>query len=433
MSKQTISERMKKYFDPKFPFEDLADLHEGLCSNAASFDAKQTRKRLLKDSSYVPANVWRFWFKPFDLRWAYIETNSNLWNRVRPALVTQAARGNQFLLVRRNAPKFPDGAAIYFSRHLSDQHALHTDAYFIPFEIEPFVTPKKNAKQTRLSLQPTSESFGRKLNLGIKARLYLSDLGIHNQGADSKDRSAIWLHSLAVGNTPQYLLENADGIRHDWPRIPLPNAQASLLSSAKLGGQLAALLDVENSVKGVSSGDVRTELKPIGTITRTGGGALKEEDLALTAGWGHSGKGDVTMPGKGKVVERTYSDAERNLILEGSKGLGLSENDVWTHLGANTCDVYLNDVAYWSNIPSGVWDYSIGGYQVIKKWLSYREESLLGRPLTADEVRYVQEMARRIAAILLLEPALDANYESIKANTFSWPPSPDPLADAKSS
>ena len=91
-------------------------------------------------------------------------------------------------------------------------------------------------------------------------------------------------------------------------------------------------------------------------------------------------------------------------------------------LGTRTCDVYLNEVTYWSNIPLRVWEYTIGGYQVIKKWLSYREEPLLGRPLTIDEVRYVQEMARRIAAILLLEPALDANYESIKSHAFPWPP-----------
>ena len=61
--------------------------------------------------------------------------------------------------------------------------------------------------------------------------------------------------------------------------------------------------------------------------------------------------------------------------------------------------------------PQRVWTYTIGGYQVIKKWLSYRERPLLGRDLTVDEARYVTEMARRIAAILLLEPALDANYE----------------------
>ena len=64
---------------------------------------------------------------------------------------------------------------------------------------------------------------------------------------------------------------------------------------------------------------------------------------------------------------------------------------------------------------------TIGGYQVIKKWLSYRELELLGRPLTPDEAREVMNMARRIAAIVLLEPALDANYQAIKDSTYSWP------------
>jgi len=58
---------------------------------------------------------------------------------------------------------------------------------------------------------------------------------------------------------------------------------------------------------------------------------------------------------------------------------------------------------------------------VMKKWLSYRERALLGRDLRPDEARYVTEMARRIAAILLLEPALDANYMRVKAETYPWP------------
>ncbi len=78
-------------------------------------------------------------------------------------------------------------------------------------------------------------------------------------------------------------------------------------------------------------------------------------------------------------------------------------------------------MSYWKNIPTKVWDYTIGGYQVIKKWLSYREQELLMRSLTKDEVREVTNMARRIAAILLLEPALDKNYSIIKQSTYAWP------------
>jgi hypothetical protein len=90
-------------------------------------------------------------------------------------------------------------------------------------------------------------------------------------------------------------------------------------------------------------------------------------------------------------------------------------------LGKTTFDIYLNDRAYWKNVPARVWEYTIGGYQVMKKWLSYREKELLGRGLTMDEARYVTEMARRIAAILLLEPALDENYQAVKAATYPWP------------
>ncbi len=115
-------------------------------------------------------------------------------------------------------------------------------------------------------------------------------------------------------------------------------------------------------------------------------------DLDLTAGWGHAGKGGVTMPGKGKLIRR--------------------EDGAY--------DIFLNDVACWRNVPETVWDYTIGGYQVIKKWLSYREKPLLGRGLTPDEVRYVTEMARRLAALVALQTSLDANYRKVIQTTYPW-------------
>ena len=46
------------------------------------------------------------------------------------------------------------------------------------------------------------------------------------------------------------------------------------------------------------------------------------------------------------------------------------------------------------NVPRPVWEYTLGGYQVLKKWLSYREQTLLGRPLTVDEVTYFRDVIR---------------------------------------
>lgn len=55
--------------------------------------------------------------------------------------------------------------------------------------------------------------------------------------------------------------------------------------------------------------------------------------------------------------------------------------------------------------------------------LSYREFSLLGRALTIDEAREVTNMARRIAAIVALEAALDDNYRTVKDHAYLWRPS----------
>jgi hypothetical protein len=155
----------------------------------------------------------------------------------------------------------------------------------------------------------------------------------------------------------------------------------------------------------VTIGKINPELRNIGVISKLGGGNLNpDQELSLTVGWGHAGKEGVTMPGKGKVQKREYSADELKMLNQ----------PMQTLLGKTTLDIYLNDLAYWKNIPTRVWDYTIGGYQVIKKWLSYREETLLGRSLNVEEVREVSNITRRIAAILLLEEQLDHNYEKIK-------------------
>jgi hypothetical protein len=115
------------------------------------------------------------------------------------------------------------------------------------------------------------------------------------------------------------------------------------------------------------------------------------------------------MPGKDKMITRAYRPEEQ------------PESPHLELLGKSTHDIYLNDTAYWRNVPEKVWDFTIGGYQVMKKWLSYREHELLGRPLTLDEAREVTHMARRLASLLLLAPALDANYAVAKEGATPLP------------
>jgi hypothetical protein len=204
---------------------------------------------------------------------------------------------------------------------------------------------------------------------------------------------------------------------------PLPTVRALVAPtvkryrSGKFRKQAAVLLDPEKLLPGVDSGKIRTELMKIAVMTKLSAEPL---NLSLTAGWGRAGQNGVTMPGKGRLETRGYT-AE-----EAGQASSLSAHSVSKDrleacptllLGSATHDVFLNESACWRNVPEKVWDYTIGGYQVMKKWLSYREHALLGRPLTPDEAREVTHMARRLAALILLQPELDRNYQAVKAAT----------------
>jgi hypothetical protein len=65
-------------------------------------------------------------------------------------------------------------------------------------------------------------------------------------------------------------------------------------------------------------------------------------------------------------------------------------------------------------VPTSVWEYRIGGYQVVKKWLSYRQQDLLGRPLTVEESRHVTNIIRRLSVIVLLTDQLNENYRACR-------------------
>jgi hypothetical protein len=397
IDRAALEKRMRAYFDRKLDWEDYKALGYGLTDDQARFVAKDARVKAQGAEEFDEKRLVRYSLRPFDTRTAYYTGVRPVWNEPRPALWPQFFEGNSFLTTRPVGVAQPEGAPFFFTRALGDNDFLRGHAYYFALKIRGRVT---------------------RANFSNVAQEYLSAISVDMMASD-----ALWMHALAIGYSPAYLTENADGVRQDWPRIPLPNSRELLETSADLGRKIAALLDTENPVDAVTAGKLRPELSSIAIISNSGGGNLDpaKGHLALTAGWGHAGKGGVVMPARGRIIKREYTQAEREAIAAGAAALGLSTDDALALLGEHTCDIYLNGTANWRNIPAQVWEYTIGGYQVIKKWLSYRESELLRRDLTPDEVAEVTAMARRIAAIILMTPALDANYQAVKSNTYGWP------------
>ena len=235
---------------------------------------------------------------------------------------------------------------------------------------------------------------GRRFNLTNTAQRYLERLRL---GVED-----LFHHVLATLHDPAYREDNVGALRMEWPRVPLPSwpdggeasAAAVLAESAARGRKIAALLDPEAPVPGVTQAPPRPDLVAIAVPSTVDGRNLADDDFALTAKWGRVGTGAVVIPGKGRVTERTCTPEEYEVL-----------GTTFTSLNETTFDVWLNDRAFWRNVPAAVWHYRLGGYQVLKKWLSYREQDILGRALYPNEIAYFSDTARRIAAILrLTEP-----------------------------
>lgn len=338
--------------------------------------------------------IVRYVYRPFDRRWLYWESQHGLLDRERSDYVPHVGPDNLWIEARQKQPTdaFDRG---YVVRDLADNFGNGLSSYF------PLFVNSTEADGALFA--------GSRPNLSRAALTYLENV----RGTPR----ALFAHAVAIQHARAFRVQNAGGLRGDWPRIPLPSTQTQLIVSAALGDRLIGAFVSEGS------DDKLEALRSIGSIARLNGGHLNPAtELFVTARWGVRGQGGVTMPSRGKYLERAYTPDERTAVAEAAAANELSLDQAISLLGETTFDVYLNEVAFWRNVPKNVWGYTLGSYQVIKKWLSYREAPILGRPLTVEEVREVSDIARRIAAIILMGPALDANYEAVKADPYSWPP-----------
>ena len=369
-----LQARVRDYFDPDVSHEEIARRYPGVMKATAGFNARKVRDALRARGGPNEGGFVRFAYRPFDTRWLYWEADGSLLDRPRPDYRPHVFEGNLWLVTQQKPRR--EWSPPQVISHIGCLDLMDRSATCISVWLD----------EDRLG---TDGSSARRANLSRTARRYLERLS-----ASVED---LFHHVLATLHDPAYRAANAGALRMEWPRIPLPGwpdgaadgAAEALAASAAQGRALAQLLDPDTPVPGITTGALRPEVAVIAVPTTTGGRNMTGEDFAVTAGWGHYGTGDAVMPGQGRIVERVFTLEERAAM-----------DDSLAVLGETAFDVYLNANTFWRNVPAAVWRYKLGGYQVLKKWLSYRERDILGRKLKPEEVRHFANTARRVAATL---------------------------------
>ncbi len=370
-----LKARIGEYFDPALSHEEIARRYPIAMRNTAKFDARAVRNALLARGGPNEAGFVRFSYRPFDNRWLYWEAEAGLLDTPCANYKKHVFSGNLWFSAAQHLRKDSLEPQTCSTRHMASLHLIERTAFMFPAWL-------------------MDDGDVRRANLSGAACRYLGRLG--------RDVEDLFHHVLSILHDPAYREANAGALRMEWPRIPLPGwpdggakgAADALAQSAARGRELARLLDPEAPVPGVTQAPLGPDLAAIAVPATVDGRNMAGGDFALTAGWGRLGASGAVMPGQGRVVERAPTPEER------------TANPA---LGDTTLDVFLNDRAFWRNVPAAVWNYKLGGYQVLKKWLSYRERVILGQPTTPEDVLCFSDIARRIQASLPImnPPAFD--------------------------
>lgn len=162
----------------------------------------------------------------------------------------------------------------------------------------------------------------------------------------------ILYYIYGVLNSPSYREIFAQELDNDFPKIPFPYSH-------------------ENFKKMVKFGEKITELHLLNE------GVIGEQDISYPVRGNH------------KVEKRKYSEDEGR--------------------------VYINDEEYFGNITLEMWEYTIGAYSVLDKWLKEREDKIL----SMAEIETFRKIAMAIKKTLSIYPKIDEVFEEIVNEVYN--------------
>ncbi|GHG36003.1 hypothetical protein GCM10017784_32640 [Deinococcus indicus] len=374
---QSISDQMIDYYDQSISNDALKEKYPSILEPAARYDPAETRSRLHKESKFDFSKITHYAYRPLDYRYLYWEQAGKLLNEKRPDYYAQQDGKTPTLICTQQEERGAVFDRISYTAQAADLHLLRPDADVLPLRLRF----KEFAADVDHRYLPNMADFYDDLaRIGIlkvsapkadspceplpKPAPVLARYGAV-RGEDGKPNALAWAlaeevfyHTLAVLSAPAYRKEHAEYLAEDWPRVPMPTTREALQASAALGRQVAALLDPQ----------AQPDLSgAVGRLVRAG---TDEE----------AGEADLVIGQKPKYVEA------REVFV-------------------------LSDTLELASVPKRVWEFTLGGYPVLKNWVEYRR----GRTLSLEDADWLEGVVRRVQGLLELGPQLDGIYARAKA------------------
>ena len=357
--KDQLMRRIQQFRNLKIPDSTIKE----------AYSLKDTRGwKLKKEREYLSNEEdWKEYFtkihyRPFDRRWIYYHKHMVDWGR-EEYMNHLLAGENLSLCYMRQVSLNEDYSHFLISKEMVDNRTFSSSKGIIqqaPLYLYTKVENKtansrKKGGGTMMMLFEEGEEYTER-RPNINKEFYALLENVYGQRPTPEQ---ILYYTYAVLYAPSYRQTYAEFLKSDFPRVPFTKDVELFSDLAKLGEELTNLH------------------------------LMKSEKLHDSIAK-FQGEGDNVIA-KSKKVGRNYvPDEER---------------------------VYINkEMQYFEGIPEEVWEYQIGGYQVLDKWLYDRRE----RRLSNDEIQHYCRVVTALHHTIELQKEIDEFYAGVEDDVVEW-------------
>lgn len=392
--------RLKGYFATK-TFGDALSNYPEVAAERARYDPEMAWQKLKSEGHFLADAVVDFLAFPLDQRSIYYVDRYKWLNEARPDLAENIGSNELFITVPE--PRKVSETRPVFSTTLPNLHVHERGCVAFPRQTKDVASPEPYANMT----DAVWRTLG--LHFGLTHRQYATGTSSVRPLSVSRDSDVarafvgkLFRIGFAILHAPSYQAEHKSALSADWAHLPIPKDINLFEKLVGIGDKVTRLLDANRDARDIIEAILgREHAALLGPLKRSDDGNLRADDLKITITyWGG---------GKGRWKPRPFSIDET--------APEAWDIEVW---GERTGDLYINDVAFFSNVPEAVWTYQLGGYPLLKKWLGYRQaDRRADKPLTDDERKWFRQIVQRIAALLALSVELDELYQLAAADAFT--------------
>jgi hypothetical protein len=352
------------------------------------------RGALIEEGKKSVGNIVQYQYRPFDVRFTFYHP---IIRRDQRQTMRHMSRDNLALLLCQQQATIGFQHA-FCTRHIVDESVISARTrergYVFPLYLYPEKREEKPLKGggsavilTLFESQPEyttpQPNLAPAFITAVKEKLGL-DFVPDGKGdlQTTFGPEDIFHYAYAVFHSPTYRQRYAEFLKIDFPRLPLTSDRALFKALAEKGEELVALHLMESPALNnlitrfsVAGSDKVEKVRYVEPVTE------EKEPPADAA----SSSVKVISP----KLPLTFDNEVRVKIQPRAK--------------KPTGRVYINKTQYFEGIAPDVWEFQIGGYQVLHKWLKDRK----GRKLSFDDLFHYQKIVVALKETMRLMEEID--------------------------